>query len=183
MKAIVISAKAQHGKDTTAEIFKKIAEDDGKKVLITHYADYLKYICKEWFEWDGVKDDKGRSILQKVGTDLARSNHPNIWVNVIVESLKAFGEEYDYILIPDCRFPNEIEVMKNNFDTLSLRVERVDFESKLTDEQKNHISETALDDYDFDYKISVLSGLEYLEAEVRILYETIIFADTIRIEV
>jgi len=166
MKVIVISAKAQHGKDTTAEMFKEIAESCDKKVLICHYADYLKYICKEWFGWNGEKDDAGRTILQKVGTDLARNNHPDIWANVIIESLKAFGEEYDYVLIPDCRFPNEIELMKANFDTTSLRVTRVDFESSLTDEQKNHPSETSLDNYKFDNSIETISNLPYLKNKV-----------------
>lgn len=170
MKVITISAKAQHGKDTTAEFFKEIAENNGEKVLIVHYADYLKYLCKEWFGWDGVKDEKGRSILQKVGTDLARNNHPDIWVNVIVESLKAFGQEYDYVLIPDCRFPNEIAVMKNNFDTTSLRVTRMGFKSNLTNEQKNHISEIALDDYCFDYRINTVSGLDALRNRVKGFY-------------
>lgn len=177
MKIIVISAKAQHGKDTTAEMFKEIAESQGKKVLITHYADYLKYICKSWFGWNGEKDDEGRTILQKVGTDLARNNHPDILVNVIVESLWAFGEEYDYVLIPDCRFPNEIDVMEDNFDTISLRVTRTDFESDLTDEQKNHISETALDDHKFDYRIDTISNLDYLEREVVDLYYVLEYCD------
>lgn len=166
MRVIVISAKANHGKDTTAEMFKEVAESNGKKVLITHYADYLKYVCKSWFGWNGEKDDEGRTILQKVGTDLARNNHPNVWVNVIVESLKAFGKEYDYVLIPDCRFPNEIEVMKDNFDTISLRVNRIDFESNLTDEQKNHISEVALDNHEFDYRIYTISNLHFLRQKV-----------------
>lgn len=170
MKVIVISAKAQHGKDTTAELFKEIAEKHGKRVLITHYADYLKYICKEWFNWNGIKDDNGRTILQKVGTNLARNNHPDIWVNVIVESLKAFGNEYDYVLIPDCRFPNEVKIMKDSFDTTSLRIHRVDFESFLTYEQKHHISETALDDYKFDYYIST-KDLKALSFEVERFYK------------
>lgn len=172
MKVIVISAKAQHGKDTTAELFKEVAEQNGKRVLITHYADYLKYICKEWFGWNGRKDDNGRNVLQKVGTNLARGNNPDIWVNVIVESLKAFGSEYDYVLIPDCRFPNEVEIMRSSFDTTSLRVHRVDFESFLTYEQKHHISETALDDYKFDYYIST-KDLQALRFEVKRLYKLI----------
>lgn len=173
MKVIVISAKANHGKDTTAEYFKELAEANGQRVLITHYADYLKYICKAWFGWDGQKDENGRTILQKVGTELARNNHPNVWVNVIVESLYAFGSEYDYVLIPDCRFPNEIDVMRRNFDTTSLRVNRVDFESKLTEEQKNHISEVALDDHNFDYYINTISDLELLRARVRVFYKNL----------
>ena len=46
MKVITISGKAQNGKDTTAGLLKAALEADGYKVLITHYADLLKYICK-----------------------------------------------------------------------------------------------------------------------------------------
>ena len=45
MKVITISGKAQNGKDTTAGLLKAALEADGYKVLITHYADLLKYIC------------------------------------------------------------------------------------------------------------------------------------------
>ena len=52
MKVIAISGKAQNGKDTTAGLLKSALEADGYKVLITHYADLLKYICKQfWMEW------------------------------------------------------------------------------------------------------------------------------------
>jgi len=104
-KVITVSAPAQNGKDTFALLFKKIAESHGERVLITHYADYLKYICREWFSWDGEKDEYGRNILQRVGTDLARTNNPSVWLNVVIESIRAFHTEFDYIMIADARFP------------------------------------------------------------------------------
>ena len=45
-KVICISAKAQHGKDTTATILKSALEERGNEVLIFHYADLLKYYYK-----------------------------------------------------------------------------------------------------------------------------------------
>ena len=88
-KILLVSAKAQHGKDSVAEIAKEQLELKGKKVLICHYADLLKYICKTFFDWDGNKDDKGRTLLQYVGTDVIRNkNHaPNYWVGFIVDLL------------------------------------------------------------------------------------------------
>ena len=44
MKVILVSAKAQHGKDTVANIMKDQLEGMNKKVLICHYADLLKFI-------------------------------------------------------------------------------------------------------------------------------------------
>ena len=61
MKIIAISGKAQHGKDTTAGFLKSTLEADGYKVQVAHYADLLKYICKQFFGWNGQKDDAGRN--------------------------------------------------------------------------------------------------------------------------
>lgn len=72
MKIISISGKAQSGKDTTAALLKEVLETDGYTVLIAHYADLLKYICKTFFGWNGVKDEAGRQMLQYIGTDSAR---------------------------------------------------------------------------------------------------------------
>lgn len=172
MKIILFSAKAQHGKDTSASILKEIIEADGKKVLITHYADLLKFICKNMFGWDGNKDENGRHILQYVGTDVIRNVNPDYWVDFISNFLKMFSTDWDYILIPDCRFPNEIQRMREDgWDVFSVRINRTDFESSLTKEQKNHISETALDNYIFDYYIDTISQLDYLKQKLKIMYE------------
>lgn len=167
MKIITISAKAQHGKDLTASILKEKLEQQSKKVLIVHYADYLKFICKEYFGWNGVKDEKGRSLLQKIGTDKIRKIDPDFHVSIVAKLINVFANDFDYFLIPDTRFVNEIEYLKNNkFNVISLRIERLNFENNLTSEQKLHPSETALDNYKFDYYIKVESGREILEAEV-----------------
>ena len=63
MSVIMISGKAESGKDFTASILKEELEKKGRKILIVHYADYLKFIAKEYFGWDGVKDEKGRNIF------------------------------------------------------------------------------------------------------------------------
>lgn len=171
MKVILLSAKAQHGKDQSATFLNEIIERDGKKVLITHYADLLKYICSTYFDWDGKKDDKGRSILQYVGTDVIRKQNPDYWVNFIASFLKLFESEWDYVLIPDTRFPNEIEVMEDfGFNVWSVRINRTDFENSLTDEQRKHPSETALDKYNFDWIINTVSDLELLQTYLEDMY-------------
>ena len=171
MKVVLISGKAMSGKDTAASILKEIMEQDGKKVLTVHYADLLKYICKSFFGWNGEKDDIGRNLLQKIGTNVIREQQPNYWVDFIESILLLFPNEWDFILIPDTRFPNEIIDMNNLFDTFSIRINRTDFESSLTDEQKQHISETALDNFKFDYYIDTISDLDYLRNKLVKMYE------------
>lgn len=154
MKIITISGYAGSGKDTVASIIKGQLEADGHSVLVMHYADLLKYICKTFFGWDGIKDERGRTILQYVGTDIIRKQNPDYWVNFISNLLIMFPEEWEYVLIPDCRFPNEISVLKNDgHNVLTIHVIRDGLKSTLTKEQQQHVSETALDDYDFDYYI------------------------------
>lgn len=172
MKIINISGKAQHGKDTTALILKEKLESKNKKVIITHYADLLKYEAKQFFNWDGNKDEKGRQILQYMGTNVIRKINPNYWVNFIKEFMSMFENEWDYVIIPDCRFPNEIEAWGiDNWFNIAVRIIRDNFISNLTPEQLNHPSETALDDYEFDYYIFNSDDINYLNKEVDYLVE------------
>lgn len=152
-KVICVSGKAQHGKDTYARILREALEKRGKKVLVAHYADLVKYVCTTFFNWDGNKDESGRTLLQKVGTDVVRAQQPDYWVNFIRDMLLFFDGTWDFVIIPDTRFPNEIAVMSSTFPTYHCRVVRYGFESNLTDEQKNHPSETSLDNYPYDILI------------------------------
>ena len=114
--------------------------------MLVHYADLLKYICKQFFGWNGKKDDKGRTLLQYVGTDVIRTKSPNYWVGFIADMLRFFPDEWDYVIIPDTRFPNEISTLRiNEFPVTHIRVIRPGFQTQLTEEQQNHPSETALD--------------------------------------
>lgn len=153
-KIICISGKAQNGKDTTANIMKNILQTKNTKVLIMHHSDLLKFICQKYFGWDGKKDETGRGLLQHVGTNIVRIKQPDYWVDFVINFLKLFENEWDYVLIPDCRFPNEINKYKDaGFNTTHIRVVRENFDDKLTEEQKNHPSETALDEVIPDFYI------------------------------
>lgn len=163
MKVILISAKAQHGKDTSASILKEIYEAKNKRVLITHYADLLKYICRTFFNWNGEKDDYGRTLLQQVGTNTVCAKQPDFWVDFIISILNLFNDSWDVVIIPDCRFVNEIEKMRANFDTTLIRVIRPDFDNGLSEIQKQHLSETALDNFDFDHIVYNTGSLEDLK--------------------
>ena len=151
---ITLSGKAECGKDFSANMMKKWMDEEGYKSIILHHADYLKYICKTYFGWDGTKSEEGRRILQYVGTDLVRAKYPNYWVDATLRTILILEHMYDYFLIPDCRFPNEILLPRvAEFDVASILVTRPNYENKLTPEQRLHASETSLDNFDFDYEI------------------------------
>lgn len=167
MQVITISGKAQHGKDTSAKILKEMLESEGCRVLTTHYADLLKYICRTFFGWDGRKDEAGRHILQYVGTDIIRQNRPDFWADFIIDILQLFPDRWDFVLIPDCRFPNEIECLrKAGLDVTHLCVVRENFTSPLAPEQQAHPSETALDGCKPDYCIINPGNIQELTARI-----------------
>ena len=148
MKVICISGKARHGKDTLAGMLNEQLTAKGYRVLTTHFGDLVKYICEKFFNWDGTKDEKGRTLLQYVGTDVVRKQRPSYWTDFVVSVLELFPNEWDYVLIPDCRFPNEVECfIEHGMDTTLIRINRPNFVSNLTPEQLKHPSETTMDDY------------------------------------
>ena len=168
MKVILISGKAQNGKDTVATMLQTQLLADKHSVLLTHYADLLKWICTNYFGWDGKKDEKGRQMLQYVGTDVIRKQNPSLWVDFVAMLLKYFEENWEYVIIPDCRFPNEItRMIEAGFDTVHLRVRRPNFKSPLTPEQQKHPSETALDDFGADVYIDNDAGLLELQHKIK----------------
>lgn len=167
MKILAISGHAQNGKDTIAALLRDSLKAYGNRVLVTHYADLLKYMCRTFFDWDGNKDEKGRCILQYVGTDIIRKQAPDFWVDFVSSVLTYFNENWDYVLIPDTRFPNEIDkLVSNGFDVAHIRVVRPNFESPLTEEQQNHPSETALDNVNPDFYIYNEGSMEELQIKI-----------------
>lgn len=167
MRVILISGKAQSAKDTSAFMMKELLEKQQKKVLIIHYADNLKIFAKNYFGWSGKKDLEGRKLLQWLGTDVVRKNYEDTWVDMIVALLKGIKTLYDYVIIPDVRFPNEIDKMCDNFDCVTIRVIRPNFDNGLTEEQKKHPSEIALDCYPMEYELINDEDLEKLLKTVK----------------
>lgn len=173
---IPIIGKARNGKDTFAQYLKEKLEEKGKKVLVVRYADYLKFVLEKYYGWNGKKDEEGRTLLQHIGTDVCRKNNPNIWVNVVVELVKGLGDSIEYVLIPDARFENEIDCWyKEEFEVVSVRVVRLnedgsEFDNGLTKEQKEHPSETSLDDYN-PYYIVEARNLEELQESAEAILE------------
>lgn len=173
-KIICISGKARHGKDTVAEYLRNFLKEKDLRVAVIHNGDLVKFVCSQLFGWDGEKDEKGRHLLQYVGTDVVRRQRPDYWVNFIIDLLGLFPNEWDFVIIPDCRFPNEIDrFIEAGFKTYHFRVNRPNFDSDLTEEAKKHISETALDNFVYDVMINNNGGLNSLKYHCEILADVL----------
>jgi hypothetical protein len=166
-KIILISGLAQHGKDSTAQFLKNKLQG---RTLILHNADYLKYIAVEYLKWNGEKDINGRTLLQSLGTERVRMElkRPLFWIEKSCDVIEILYDHFDHFIIPDTRYRNEIYYPQARFpnQTMTIRVHRLNFESELTEEQKNHISETELVSFPHDFDIYSESGLNKLEQEV-----------------
>ncbi len=123
MKVILITGKARVGKDTFARRIKEVEESNGKKVFIMSFADSLKSFCKRNFGYKGIKDNTDRKILQETG-DLFRSVVPTFFVDMVNFTINACAKlEYDYFIVPDVRFDNEVTGIKWN-DKEVIKIER-----------------------------------------------------------
>ena len=130
-----------------------------------------------------------RLFLQKIGTDLFRNQlHPNIWVNSLMSEYKPFKKEggfqrsvkseegipYDFEyeieypnwIITDVRFVNEADAVKSR-GGINIRIDRPNLLNNQNNINLEHISETSLDDYKFNYYICNDSSIENLIEQVK----------------
>lgn len=124
-------------------------------VKVYHFADYLKKICVELFDLTpiqvyGSDSDKNtmtnygmtaREFLQYFGTNVMRKIKDTIWVDYTIKNI--VSENSLVALIPDVRFPNEIDAI-HDAGGIVIRLTR--------DSHKScHECEKALDAENFDW--------------------------------
>ena len=150
MKVILISGKAGSGKDEVAKLLKMYLGN----TVITKLAKYIKLFATEMTDWDGKEDDKPRTFLQEMGDNL-RLLDKNFLTKRMIEDFKLYEKSYEYVIISDVRSVNEIEYIKANYlNVVTIRVNAKESTRKLTEKEKEHITETELDNYNnFDYVI------------------------------
>ena len=170
MRIMIFSGKARHGKDAAAEFALQVLGRNGKRAVQIAYSDYISFIATKYFGWNGERDEAGRTLLQDIGKSF-REKDAEFWVRSIADFLRVTDEKFDYALLTGARYPNDLSYFVERFDVVTVRVDRPDFDNGLTDEQKAHISETALDDYPFTHRISNAGTLEDLHVSVIKLLE------------
>lgn len=154
-KIYVLSGKASSGKSMAASLIRDISHKNNKRAISLAYASYLKEYAKNILEWDGDESSKPREFLQQVGVELIKNQiDDHMLINRIIEDVKVYSYFYDVIIISDARFVDEITCIKNTFnDVTVIRINSI-IENNLTLSEKNHSTETSLDDYDnYDYKL------------------------------
>ena len=181
IKIFLISGKAESGKNTVADFiadyYMKIYIDRNNFIRGVAFADAVKSVAYS-LGWNGVKDLKGRELLQQLGA-WGRYYATDFWVQkvnrLILNDIVTFkdGVQNKIFCITDVRYPNEIEKVQEFFKDwhkdvkiYKIRIER-NTANHLTKEQQNDSSETALDSYnDWDKVFLNDKDLEGLNAEV-----------------
>lgn len=182
---IGLSGKARSGKDTFVNNFNNVLNScnhywESNIINLGSYAfaDSLKELLKEEYNWNGLKDKKGRDLLQKVGQE-ERAKDKDVWVKKLFSKIEKvilknkdsyrFPEADAVLIVSDFRFKNELSYFRENYGSLksnyfgkvkfiSIRIERN--KNNLTEEQRNEISEVDLDDEIFDCYLDNTSTLE-----------------------
>lgn len=160
---ILIGHKKRQGKDTFAEMLKTHLED----AAILAFADPMKEILADMkgiqvYEYDNLKNlnERVRTEMQRFGSNKMKEYFgEDVWVKLLVSEANKRPEKY--IIVSDFRFP--IEHIEGS---LTIRVTRDDVE---LDTASEHISETALNDFEFGITVTNDDDLHHLnEKAIRI---------------
>ena len=160
-KIFIISGKARSGKNEISKVIEKSYRD--KKCITISFGHYIKDYAKRVSDWDGSEENKPRELLQQLGIELIKNKIDNkLFINRILEDIAVFSYFYDIIIVSDVRLVDEITTLKEKYpNSVSIRVIRNNYDNKLTDEEKNHLTEVDLDNYNnFDYKVENNENLE-----------------------
>lgn len=170
MKLFLIAGKARSGKTYASKILKELLEEKNLKVAITEYSKYLKLFAKELTNWDGLTEPKPRKFLQEFGSYI-RHNNQNFLINRMKEDIKIYENLVDVLIISDVRLKEEIENL-NDINKLTIYIQNDFALYDLTEKEKHHETEHALDNYqNFDYSIVNKTEEEIKEILKKIIEE------------
>lgn len=112
------------------------------------FKDGSSHISRDTLE--EFKSSTFRTLLQWYGTDFWRQfmGQPDYWLHRLEATIDAHDGP---VVVDDCRFPNEVEFLKNR----NFRIVRILRTTQNNGELSRHLSETALDDYEADVTIDV----------------------------
>lgn len=176
---ILISGKRGVGKSYIAEKLNILLRNNDYTSEIRNFANDIKICARSFFYWDGLKNDRGRKLLQNLG-NVGREYDQNVWVADLVKSIE--GELFlsDVYIVDDWRFPNEKEYLESLglYIIITVRIESRE-RGNYTD---SDISENSLPVFDLqwdggscpkDYYDFVIDNDENIEEKLKTILEVI----------
>jgi hypothetical protein len=140
-----------------ADALKEYCRNNHESLAQRYYREHQLHPMRHPLQWKEDPVYGCVTILQWYGCK-KRETDPNYWVEVISQKIR--DEQPEIAVVTDVRFPNEadwiklsggylVEVIRKNLDGTRYLA---------SDRDPNHVSETALDDFNFDYTIIAKSG-------------------------
>ena len=199
---IALSGKFRSGKDTVAQMIslklisknivtRRVAFADSLKEIVEIITGEKRSIVNgKYFSYpvyDFTEKQKNNfldgwgltlgTMLQKLGTDVLRDGfNKQIWINCVINKIKDLPPE-EIVIITDVRFKNELEMLKRK-GCVCIRIEGDPIKAaEESTRNKQHQSETDLDDMVFDYHIVNDGSLEDLDKKINIIVDKFLTYD------
>lgn len=157
MKVFVIGGKAKCGKNTFGEYLREYLKDYGYKPCVMHITEPLYEYARNYFNYDEKNDEKPREFLQKMGIEIIKEKmrKKTFLLDRLYEDIEIMNNFFDCFIIADARLIDEFNSIKEKYDdVICIKLERKNYDDKLTSDEAMHITETEIDKYnDFDYII------------------------------
>lgn len=166
MKVVVVNGRGASGKTTFETMVQKIAEARSLKVEIISTINYVKEVAKS-IGWDGSKTPADRRFLSDLKDTLTRWK--DLPYKMVCEEINYFdGEGMTDIVFVDCREPEEIARFVEDFQALTVLVQRGEVVLL-----GNHADDN-VENYQYDIVIDNSRGLDELLQEATIFVETFV---------
>ena len=158
MKLYVIGGKAKSGKNTFGILLREELKEYGYKPCVMHLTTPLYSYAENYFEWNENSDEKPREFLQKMGVEIIKEKlgKKTFLLDRLAEDIEILSEFFDTFIIVDARLKKEFDYFTSKYqDVVTIKLERENYESGLSETEKSHITENDLDDYQsFDYLVN-----------------------------
>ena len=158
MKLYVIGGKAKSGKNTFGKLLREELKEYGYKPCVMHLTTPLYSYAENYFEWNEHSDEKPREFLQKMGVEIIKEKlgKKTFLLDRLAEDIEILSEFFDTFIIVDARLKKEFDYFTSKYqDVVTIKLERENYESGLSETEKSHITENDLDDYQsFDYLVN-----------------------------
>ena len=176
MEIILVSGKSNVGKGVFSQKLEQLFKSQNKHVIRCSLSTYIRELAKKDFYWNGIDTLESRKFMAevyRVGTDFYPHHMARrVWERDIepfankdtIAIVESFREKvnYDYF--------NFLLQFKYIDKLTTIRVIRPNFNAINNAELENHVSESDLDDFKFDYVIENSGTIEELDEKLKELF-------------
>lgn len=170
MKIYLLAGKAGSGKDLMGRYMKTKYDFAGHNACILHITTPLYEYAKNYFSWNGNMSEKPREFLQEMGIEVIqkRLGKKYFLLDRLCEDIDILKNFFDVFIIADGRLLFEFEELKKRFPEIKIvHVIRDNYDNKLSENEKKHITEVEMEHYkNYDYIVRNTSKERlFLEAD------------------